>query len=77
MEIIIAVAVVAFLIGGGIYGHYIENKAWNGGYCSYCGSGWIRFDVDSQGGRDTNVGIVTIHGFHIRLLTGVIQNSVF
>ena len=47
----IGLAVTVFLIGGGVYGHHIESKLWNGGRCSHCENRWIRFDVDSQGGR--------------------------
>ena len=47
----IALVVSVFLISGGVYGHCIESMDWNDGGCSHCESKWIRFDVDSQGGR--------------------------
>ena len=28
-----------------------EQKRWNSGACRLCHSPWIRFDIDSQGGR--------------------------
>lgn len=41
-----AVWVAAF-----VYAALGEKKLWNGGTCPLCQNAWIKFDVDSQGGR--------------------------
>ena len=46
----IMLAVLAFMIGGGIWQRRREIKQWNGGFCE-CGGKWHSFDQDSQGGR--------------------------
>lgn len=46
----LGVAVLIFVIGGGIWGYRSEKHAWNDGRCE-CGEPWEHFDNDSQGGR--------------------------
>ena len=45
------IAVLVFMVIGGLIARRYEKKTWNNGTCSMCGSEWKQFDRDSQGGR--------------------------
>lgn len=43
--------VVCFIFSGVALGFILEKRSWNKGKCRNCGGSWVKFDVDSQGGR--------------------------
>ena len=55
------IAVVCYMIIGGILEYFREKKWWNNGICSLNNEKWIYFDQDSQGGR----GYTTFSGKHV------------
>jgi hypothetical protein len=51
---LVVLLLIIFLIvmaGGACFCIWSERKDWNDGRCDRCGSPWVCFDVDSQGGR--------------------------
>lgn len=45
------ILMIAVILVGASLTRKKEKKNWNNGYCSECGSKWVHFDSDSQGGR--------------------------
>jgi hypothetical protein len=46
----IGVAIICFMVAGGLWCRREEQRIWNNGLCN-CGEPWLSFDVSSQGCR--------------------------
>jgi hypothetical protein len=42
---------LGLILIGMFWARSVEKKTWNNGICEITGEPWIRFDMDSQGGR--------------------------
>lgn len=49
--VLIPVFASLLVVAAIIVGYRYEKRQWNNGICAASGLPWVRFDIDSQGGR--------------------------
>ena len=51
IAIFLSSSILSAIIAGIIWVRNLEKTLWNHGCCAECGTPWVKFDQDSQGGR--------------------------